>query len=427
MSSSSTTTTGKAAHRYAMRVGNAEDMEIQKSNRKLKVAFVLDRFLPSRGGERYFEGLANELSRAGHDVHFFAMAAEKCPEAAYQVHLIPVWRFPRSLRILTFLLQSARLVKQDEFDIIHGVGWTLTMNVFNPHGGVEQAYLKQEFRSITSRPYYVWKYLKRYLSLEHYLILWIQRRQYLSPKVKKIIAISQMIKKDIIQRYGTLAEKIVVVFNSVDLDRFHPRNRELYRKQKRDSLTIPLDTTVLFFVGNNYRLKGLESLMRALGFLRQRFGNHPFLLLVAGRGQVGRYRRKAQRLGVSDLVRFLGPVGEVEQYYAASDIYVHPTFYDSCSLTVLEALASGLPVVTTRFNGAADAILSQEGGRVVEDPACTEDLAEAIATFFDETRRERARVVTREWMERYPSSYNVRQTLQVYDEVAGALPTKPPP
>jgi len=378
----------------------------------------MDRFLPSRGGESYFSWLARELSKRGHEVHVFAMKVEKTPEKEYQVHSIPVWRFPQSLKLLSFLFGSNRAVRPYPFDIIHGVGWTLAMNIFNPHGGVEQAYLKQDFLSISGRFYYVYKFLKRYLSLQHYLKIWIQKEQYSSRRVKKIIAISQMVKKDIIQYHGVPDEKIAVVFNCVDLDRFHPRNREIHREQKRKSLGIDQGTLVLIFVGNNYRLKGLEPLLQSLDLLRRWFPNQPLRLLVAGRGQKGRYLRTARRLGVSDLTLFLGPVKEMEKYYAASDIYVHPTFYDSCSLTVLEALASGLPVVTTRFNGAADAILSDRGGKVIEDPADVENLARSIAHFFDEGRRNEARTVARQWMEKYPLTYNIEETLRVYYEVA---------
>jgi len=226
-----------------------------------------------------------------------------------------------------------------------------------------------------------------------------------------------MIKRNIAENYGPVVEKVTVVFNSVDLDRFHPRNRDLHRAEKRSALDIPSDTVVLLFVGNNYRLKGLEPLMAAVGLLRRKYPTRPIRLLVAGRGQVARYRRKARRLGVADLVLFLGSVKHIEQYYAASDIYVHPTFYDSCSLTVLEALASGLPVVTTRFNGAADAIVSEDGGRVIEDPANVNDLEESIAHYFDEGIRTKARTITRQWMEQVPPGYNMEQTLRVYDEV----------
>jgi UDP-glucose:(heptosyl)LPS alpha-1,3-glucosyltransferase len=293
------------------------------------------------------------------------------------------------------------------------------MNVFNPHGGVERAYVKQDFASITNGFYYVYKFVKRYFLPQHYVKVWVQRRQYLNHRVKKIIAISGMVKRDIIQHYGVPEGKIAVVFNCVDLDRFQPGNREIYRVAKRAEMGIDEKSIILLFAGNNYRLKGLEPLLHALVSLKQWFPSQPFQLLIAGRGQSDRYSRIARRLGVSDCTLFLGSVKEMERYYAATDIYVHPTFYDSCSLTVLEALASGLPVITSRFNGAADAIISNEGGRVIKDPADVDELANSIAFYFDEERRNEARVVARRWMETYSPTYNVEETLRIYCEVSG--------
>ncbi|MBW2121915.1 MAG: glycosyltransferase, partial [Deltaproteobacteria bacterium] len=74
---------------------------------KLKIAFVLDRYVPSRGGERYFSWLAGELCKRGHDVHVFAMEIEDAPEAEFQVHSVSALPCPRSLRILSFLVNSA--------------------------------------------------------------------------------------------------------------------------------------------------------------------------------------------------------------------------------------------------------------------------------------------------------------------------------
>ena len=388
---------------------------------KLKIAFVLDRYLPSRGGENYFSWLARELSRRGHEVHVFASHVKNIPGEPYQLHRIPVLGYPRSLGILSFLVNSIRVTRHYDFDVIHGVGRSLAMNVFNPHGGVERAYLRQDFASITNRFYYGYKLIKRYLFPEHYVKVCIQRRQYLSHRVRKIIAISRMVKEDMIQYYGVPEEKIAVVLNCVDLDRFHPRNREMYRRTKRADMKIDENAVLLLFVGNNYRLKGLEPLLHALVPLKEWFPKEPFRLLIAGRGQIGRYRRMARALGVSDFTLFLGPVREIEHYYAASDIYVHPTFYDPCSLTVLEALASGLPVVTSRFNGAADAITSDKGGEVLDDPADVEALARSIAFYFDEGRRNEARSIVRCWMEKYSPEYNLEETLRVYHEVAGVV------
>jgi UDP-glucose:(heptosyl)LPS alpha-1,3-glucosyltransferase len=393
-------------------------MDEDSSNRPLKIAILLDKFLPSRGGERYFSFLASELAAKGHDVHVFASKVEATEGLPYSVHLIPVYRFPRSLRILTFRYNAARILGTYNFDIIHGVAESNGVNVLNPHGGVEPAYLKQEFASISNPVYYAYKFLKRYLSIRHYLEIWLQRRLYAGTTLRRVIAISSMIKRDITQYYGFPEDRIAVVFNSVDLDRFHPRNRDLYRKEKRAELGIGENTLLLLFAGNNYRLKGVRTLIKALALLSQRFPGQDFWLVIAGRGHAGRYRRLARRLGIAEKVVFPGAVTEMDHWYAASDIYVHPTFYDSCSLTVLEALASGLPVVTTRFNGAAEAIESEEAGMIIDNPADAEELTRAISNYLDAGKRARAVPSSRASMELYSPERNLAETLAAYREVA---------
>ncbi len=115
--------------------------------------------------------------------------------------------------------------------------------MLNPHGGVEKAYLKQEFASISRRWYYWYRWLRRYLSARHYLELWIQRRLYTGGRVKRVIAISSMVKRDIVAYFGFPEEKIAVVFNTVDLDRFHPSIRDQYRHAKRKELGIDENTS----------------------------------------------------------------------------------------------------------------------------------------------------------------------------------------
>ncbi len=401
-------------------------MKTDRGGRPLKIALLLDRFLPSRGGERYFSFLARELARRGHEVHVFATKVEDAKGVPYRVHLIPVWSHPRSLRILSFWRNATRMLTGEHFDIVHGVAQSPAVNVLNPHGGVERAYLSQEFASIRSPVYLSYKLLKRYLSVRHYLEIGLQRALYRGGGLRKVIAISTMIKRDIMRHYGFPEERIAVVFNCVDTSRFHPHNRAIYRDKKRAELGIPHDELVLLFAGNNYRLKGLDTLIRAMALLKGGFPRQKFHLLVAGRGHERPYRRLSRAFGVSDRVSFLGGVTGMEHYYAASDIYVHPTFYDSCSLTVLEALASGLPVVTTRFNGASDAIISEDGGRVIADPADPSELASAIALYIDEERRDLARTVTRSWMEGHKPSRNVEETLAVYYEVVRASEVEEP-
>ncbi len=354
----------------------------------------------------------------GHDMHVFASRVEVTDNLPYAVHLIPVARFPRSLRILSFRYNAARLLRRYDFDIVHGVAESSEVNVLNPHGGVEPAYLKQEFASISNPVYYVYKTLKRYLSIRHYLETGLQRSLYRGTTLKRVIAISSMIKRDIVQYYHFPEDRIAVVFNSVDLDRFHPRNRDLYRKAKRTELGVGDETILLLFAGNNFRLKGVRTLITALGLLLGRFPGQDLQVLIAGRGHAGKYRRLARRLGIENKVLFAGAVTGMEQWYGAADIYVHPTFYDSCSLTVLEALASGLPVITTRHNGAAEAIQNEAAGIVINNPADATELADAISKYLDPNQRAGALPASRACMEQYSPERNLAETLAVYRKVA---------
>ncbi len=386
----------------------------ERENRPLKIAILLDKFLPSRGGERYFSFLCEELAKRGHDVHLFATEAEAVASPAYRVHKIPVWKYPRWLRTLSLWRYGSGTLTRQGFDIVHAVAQVRAATVLNPHGGVERAYLKQEFASISNPAYYAYKLLTRYLSVRHYLEIGLQKRLYAARRLKRVIAISDMVKADIINYHAYPADRISVVFNSVDLGLFHPRNREVYRAEKRARLGVGEDVILLLFAGNNFRLKGIETLIRALALLTAQFPALDFRLLVAGRGRPRRYRGLIKKLAIADRVMFTGPLPSMAPYYAAADIYVHPTFYDSCSLTVLEALAAGLPAVTTRFNGAAQVIASQEGGMVIDDPADAAELAAAVALYADPSMRAAARIVARAWMEQYPAGRNVEETERAY-------------
>jgi UDP-glucose:(heptosyl)LPS alpha-1,3-glucosyltransferase len=379
----------------------------------LRIAFIADRFDPSKGGgEAYVADLARNLARRGHEIHVFAPEpADESPRVT--VHSVsPGWP-GKTLRMISFALRSARAAARGGFDIVHGTGKCLGASVFNPHGGVERAWLRQNYASCSGPLYRAWVRLRRTLSLRHYFVLWQQRRAFV--RAERIIAISEMIRRDIIEHHDVHPDRIAVVYNGVDLGRFAPSNRKDHRAPLRESLGATEEELLLLTVGHNYRLKGLEPMVRALALLRSG-SNRPLRLLVAGRGRPRRYRRLARRLGVEASLDFLGVRPDIEALYAAADIYVHPTFYDACSLALFEALASGLPVVTTRHNGAAWALGGEEG-RVVEDPRDVESLAAAVESLFDEGAREAAGRAARRTAERFPLEENADAVVRVYRDL----------
>jgi UDP-glucose:(heptosyl)LPS alpha-1,3-glucosyltransferase len=139
---------------------------------------------------------------------------------------------------------------------------------------------------------------------------------------------------------------------------------------------------------------------------------------VMGNPRTGRYERLVRKLGIADRVIFQGFGGDMRQAYFAADFLVHPTFYDPCSLVVLEALACGLPVITSRYNGAAELLNPQSAGIVIDDPHDHESLARAIKTLLDPHQRHIASQAAREAAGRWNFEHHYRRIIGILTEVA---------
>ncbi len=164
-------------------------------------------------------------------------------------------------------------------------------------------------------------------------------------------------------------------------------------------------------------MKGLHLLMKALSPLKEE--GVSFKLLILGRDRRESYLRYARKLGLSERVVFAGSTKEPEKYYGAADLLVHPSFYDACSLTVLEALASGLPVITSSFNGACGVISQGEDGWVIEDLSDQKQLREAIRFFLQGERRILASRMARDKAEAFSDTANFRRMMEIFKEVRG--------
>ncbi len=380
----------------------------------MKIALNIYKYLPTKGGgEGYLASFANQLAERGHEVHIYASKWES-NNNKIQYHTIPSIRYPKFLKDISFVINGLREMAKYDFDIVHVVGRALGMNVFNPHCGVEKAWLKQNFLSISCPVSRALKQVASFFSLRQNFILWLDRKQYTSKGVSRIIAISDMIKSDIVKYHNIEPEKIDVVYNGVDLQRFNPKNKNRYRKVMRGKLSLG-EEFVILYISNNFRLKGLLTLVASLGELKK--SGKVFKALIVGRGNEAPYRKLAKKLGCLDNLIFLGHVGEIEKYYAASDLYVHPTFYDSCSLVTTESLASGLPVITTMFDGASGIMEDGKDGFVMRDPKDHKALAEKVSLFFNDEFRQKASIAARKKAEQYPADKNCEEIIDIYNEV----------
>jgi UDP-glucose:(heptosyl)LPS alpha-1,3-glucosyltransferase len=339
----------------------------------MKIALGIREFLPEKGGaERYCYDLMQFLADKGVEVHIYSSAFPQRDRRLF-FHMVPVISHPKSLNVLSFAVNCRRMMGKEKFDCIMGVGDTLYADLLQPHGGVHWKWFWRGLGGYKKPFPWFFKFSGRVLSPKQWAKGLIEDAPY--AKAKKIVAISEMVKEDICDYYGIPEGRMMVIYNGVDTNRFHPRDKR-YRKEISSRYGLGTKDLLLLFVSHNFRLKGLRYLIQALALVKRKREN--VKLLVIGRDRAGPYCRLAKKLGCSADVLFAGGVRNLERYYASADILVHPTFYDPCSLVVLEALATGLPVITTRYNGAGGIILEGQEGFVLDDPRDVDILAEKI-------------------------------------------------
>ncbi len=385
-----------------------------EGKKRIRFAVGFRDFSKKKGGaERYLVDLCTRMAAEGHEVHVYAEHQdEENPGICF--HSVKTIPFPKSLRLLSFAIKATKEMSDGDYDIVFGVGNTLKADILQPHGGVHWAWFWRSLRAYENPLLWTIKFLGRVFSPKQWVSGWVEDAPYRAKRLRAIIAISDMVKQDMIRRYRIPEERIQVIYNGVDIERFHPRNRR-FREEIRRKHGIG-DELVVLFVSNNFRMKGLAFLIKALAEIKKE-NSRPLKLLVLGRDRQDSYSRLARDRGVFDEVIFAGSTREPEKYYGASDLLVHPTFYDACSLTVIEALASGLPVITTDCNGASGLLRHGEEGWIIHDPRDIEELRTAIRYFFEERHRERASVWSREKAEAHSERVNFNQITATFTEV----------
>jgi len=323
----------------------------------LKVAVVRPYFTESKGGaERYAVELVRGLVALGHSVHVFAYRWDRPEETGVAYHRVWMPRKPAWLRVLIFHWNLRRHLVHADYDAVLGMTPFWPQTVF---------WLGDGLYSVWTRVAWPNAVVRRFMCLKRAVMavnLRLEKRM-LTRETERFIAISRLVKHQAMRHYGVPEERIDTVYPAIDPARFNLEVRARWRQSVRRDLAIAGDEVVLLFAANNFRRKGLAPLIRAFGRVTSQARG--LRLIVVGAGPVASFRRLARRCGVVDKVLFLNFVDAIEKYYAAADAFVLPTRYDPFGAVCLEAMACGLPVVTTRMAGAAELIESGKTGYVI--------------------------------------------------------------
>ena len=311
----------------------------------MRITLAIEKFDPTVGGaERYSWDFSHYLASRGHQVAVICRKSLRPASPGISIHRLRVVRFPQFLRHIMFSVLHALEVKKLGYDLNLCFSNTFTMDVYQPRGGVHRAWAERELVRYPPRFRKAAGLYRRAL-LKNTVQRWLEWWVYNVTK-PEVIAIADMIREDIVRFYHYPPEKIHLIPNSIDRKKFTGENR-VHRSGVRSLYGLAEGDFVFLFVTNNLRLKGFDLLVDVCGRLEGR----PFKVLVVG-DDAGWAARQLREQGLQDTVILGGKSSNIERVYPACDCLVHPTYYDACSRVVLEALASGLFVITTDANGA---------------------------------------------------------------------------
>lgn len=294
------------------------------------------------------------------------------------------------------------------FAIPKGFGKTLISTVHSTWEGEAKALEKEPFGrlNVNEKVVRCFKYVLKFF--EHRLL----------KRSDMIIAVSEFTKREILKNYGDVPSgKIKVIHNGVDVEKFSPAANKSTFKRKfgfRD------DDILILYVGRLYSRKGLPTLIEAIPKVAGKFNDVKFI--ISGKGlkdEEEKLKHYAKKLGVGDKLIFLGyfPDEDLPDLYRAADMFVFPSIYENLPFALLEAMASGLPVITTTVGGIPEVIHDGENGFMIE-PYNSTALAGIILYLIESP--EKAREIGFSGRETVKEKFNweniTQQVLRVYEE-----------
>lgn len=382
----------------------------------MRVALVTEWLDSWRGGaETSTRQFMHHLMDAGVELHVYTRSRPS-PVPGLFIHSVSGASMSRMRKSVSFGLRVDRMLGEESFDLVHTFVPIRRADVYQPRGGSVPETIE---RNIALRGSAAARTLKRYanrLNLKQRYLARMEREMLEGPGRPVVAAISRYVVRQFEQHYQLPADRLRLIYNGVDQDHVDPRNRELERGALRKEFGIRADEILVLEVAHNFRLKGVEHWLQALQILQK--GALPGIRsLVIGRGDSPRWHSRATKLGLNGSLEFVGPSERVRQFYHAADLLVHPTYYDPCSRVVLEAMAVGLPCITTRWDGAGEIIDDGVNGFVLAEPDDVNGLVDRVSQLSVSSVRERMGPAARKAVESFTMARHASEILKLYMEL----------
>ncbi len=392
------------------------------------ICFVSPEYWPLSGGTgAYVYYLSNELLKNGYRICIVTGSNQTLDVTVNEQLKVFFLQIPRTPIVKSFLLaaNSYRKLNSErsnmDIDVTH-VNLPLTPNfAVPPNFGkaticTVHSTWKGEAEAIRGEPF------SRLNANEKFMVSfnWFLRifEEKMLERAKKIIAVSHFTKRELTEYYHIPESKIRVIHNGVDIKKFQPAQD---KRKIKSELGFNPDDLLILSVGRLYARKGLFTLIESMPPIMKRFKNAKFV--VSGKGQSDEMHKliaHAEKVGVKDNLIFTGyyPDKKLPKLYQAADVFAFSTFYEHHPFAVLEALASGLPVVTTWVGGIPETIESGKNGFLVE-PFNVKQFSDRILFLLEHPSEaaEMGQQARKTIVDQYDWRIVVKDAMEVYDEV----------
>ncbi|MBL8511236.1 MAG: glycosyltransferase family 4 protein [Betaproteobacteria bacterium] len=322
----------------------------------MKLALIRAKYNPFGGAERFLNDAVAALSGGDVQCTLFTRAWHSEPSSVLAHRIVNPSYLTSAGRDRGFAAAVKRAMATEIFDLVQSYERLDGVDIYHAVDGVHAEWLRRR-QAIQSR----WQRAGVAMNPHHRFVLQIERAMYTSPQLKAVICISEMVRQDVLRHFPVDPAKLHVIYSGVDSARFSPVSDPTEKAATRASLGIPREAPMALFVGSGFERKGLAAFLAALAACPGVTG------VVVGKDKhSARYQAQATRLGLQGRVMFTGGVTDTRPYYRAADVFVLPTIYEPFGLVCLEAMACGLPVVTSTAAGAAEVITPGVNGFVTE-------------------------------------------------------------
>ncbi|MFO1302426.1 MAG: glycosyltransferase family 4 protein [Burkholderiales bacterium] len=320
----------------------------------MRLAIIRQSYTPQGGAERFLEGALEALLERNVAITLYTREWPQTKLQLIEPSIVDPFYVGRLWRDAGFARAVTQRIMRGRFNLVQSHELVLTCDVYRPAEGVYATWLEERLRDASGS-----QRLRAAMSPLNRYKLGMERKLFGSPWLRRVLCNSKLVRDDIKARYGLTDERLPVLYNAVDSHAFSPE-LAMHRERIRGKHKIAHDAMVYLLVGSDFQRKGLNATLEALARIQE-----PAHLVVVGEDPaIDTFKTKARELGVRGRVTFAGFQSEVGPYYGAADAFVLPALYDALPDAAMEALACGLPVVTSTKSGAAELVTENDAGFV---------------------------------------------------------------